>query len=125
MSVVKDFRLILKHLRRLPSGDSSSKAMYQHVMSMFNAGRQETDKVKIKHMRSIAHSYATTIESVNELIFLRSLDTGDKLEQNELVKLMGSKVGFAMPKEYDENDAENTGRDSERMKRLIKETESN
>jgi len=98
-SVLRDYRVILRHVRQLPSGD----AMKQHVSRSFKRG-MALGKKERKVARETAHAYATTISSIRELAFLRGLDTGDKMAQSELVSSMAKRVGLEVPKPYQEGD---------------------
>jgi hypothetical protein len=55
------------------------------------------DKLEAGLQVENAHCYAKMIASVKELSFLRSLDTGDKLTPQELVRATAAKVGLAVP----------------------------
>lgn len=98
---LRSFRTILRHLRKLPSHGFSS-APLRHVVTQFKTNRGETDAKKIAAFRATAHSYATLLSSVAELSALRALDTGDKLDPRDKIKVMARKVGLSVPKFSDE-----------------------
>lgn len=58
----------------------------------------ETDPVKITHLQELAHQYVKMIESIKELKYLRSLDTGEKLDPRDKIKATANRVGLAVPK---------------------------
>ena len=98
--VLKDYRAIMRHIKRLPSGEG----MKQHVTALYRAGKS-LSKGDARTARETAHAYATTVSSVHELSFLRGLDTGDKMEQDELVSAMANRVGLNMPSQFDDGKA--------------------
>ena len=100
--VLSDLRVILRHLRSLPS----SGPIKEHVLGQYRANMSSTSatyKESFKLAVAKAHDYAHLISSVREAAYLRSLDTGEKLTQEERVKAMASKVGFEMPEIYNES----------------------
>jgi hypothetical protein len=93
-SVIKNYRTILRHLRRLPTGELSSVA----IASQFRAGKGEQDKEKIALLRANAASYAEMISSVEELKVLRGLDTGEKMGPRDTIQASAARVGLHIPR---------------------------
>ena len=75
-----------------------------HVVSAFRAGRGLEGPAQ-EAAREAAHAYATTVSSIGELTILRSLDTGEKMEQRDLVRAMAKRVGLEAPPAFGEEDA--------------------
>ena len=96
-NLAADYRTILKHLKKLPS-----KSLYESAKEQFDEGKLSYGNEAISR-RATAHSYATTIASINELSYLRSLDTGEKMEQKELIESMTRRVGLSSPQTYEES----------------------
>ena len=48
-------------------------------------------------MRNSANFYATLVSSVEELKYLRGLDTGEKLDQRDKIRATASRVGLSVP----------------------------
>ncbi len=94
--VVQDYRVLLRHLSKLPS----KNVLKNELKSQFHKGKLETNKDKVTLMRQNAYNYAKNIAAVAELRYLRSLDTGEKLDPQEIVRRTAAKVGFALPIEY-------------------------
>ena len=58
----------------------------------------ETNAETIEHLRAISVQYAAVVASVNELKFLRGLDSGEKLDPREKIRLTASRVGLSVPR---------------------------
>ena len=135
--VVRDYRVLLRHLSKLPSKNILKNELqnqfqrgafhalthslihlltrsltyslthllthsltYSLTYSLTHSGKIEKNKEKIILMRHNAYNYAKNVAAVNELRYLRSLDTGEKLTPQEIVRRTAAKVGFALPIEY-------------------------
>ena len=96
----KAYRQILRHLRELPSASKTSTR--QFVLDSFKQGRLETDSQKASLLKWRAVNYATMISSVKQLAYLRSLDTGERLDPREKIKRTAARVGFSVPQFTDE-----------------------
>ena len=104
-NIAADYRTILKHLKKLPS-----KNLYESAKEQFYEGKASNGDEAISR-RATAHSYAVTIASINELSYLRSLDTGEKMEQKELVESMTRRVGLSPPETYEESRKKETNQE--------------
>lgn len=104
-AVRSHFRCIMKHLSRLPSSQTpAAVAKRNNVRLRFLKGAKETDAAKVEGLRENAKLYATLVSSVNELKFLRELDTGDKLDPRQHINATASRVGFSLPAYADQVD---------------------
>lgn len=109
--LVEDYRKILRHLRKLPSfkhtnvrqilEDSlSSTIVGTNRNSCRNLPADKIDKIR----NEVIHNYATLVTSVNELTFLRSLDSGEKLDPRDKIRATAARVGLGVPKFSDDDD---------------------
>ena len=96
----KAYRQILRHVRELPSASKTST--HQFVLESFKQGRLEPDESKADLLKWRAINYATMISSVKQLAYLRSLDTGERLDPREKIKRTAARVGFSVPQFTDE-----------------------
>lgn len=87
----------MRHFKSLPSFKSDASPLRMYVMEKFREGRLETDKTRIKSMLATLSNYAKKVSSINELIFLRSLDTGEKLEPRDKIMATARRVGLSVP----------------------------
>ena len=94
--VVQDYRILLRHLSKFPS----KNILKNELKNQFQKGKIEQNKEKVVLMRQNAYNYAKNVAAVAELRYLRSLDTGEKLDPQEIVRRTAAKVGFALPIEY-------------------------
>lgn len=51
-------------------------------------------------MRLASHTYSIMVNSINELKYLRSLDSGEKLDPRDKIKATAGRVGLSVPKVY-------------------------
>ena len=71
--------------------------MYCTIFQIKSAA-SETDRNKLKFLQSRLHSYAVMITSINELKYLRGLDTGEKLDPREKIRATAGRVGLSVPR---------------------------
>ena len=95
--VIRHARAILRYARRLPTPESRVAAM-----SMFRAGKSESDKEKVAQLRANAASYAEMVSSVAELKTLIALDTGEKMGPRDTIQASAARVGLHVPKWADD-----------------------
>lgn len=100
--VVNDFRMIMRHCKKLPSFTSKESPLRAHVISKFREGKRETDKKKIANLVELSKSYAKLVSSVSELKYLRGLDTGEKLSPRDKLAATAARVGMGVPKYADQ-----------------------
>ena len=101
------YRHILRHVQKLPSASQTSTRRL--VLERFRQGRLERDADHANLLKFRAVNYATMISSVKELAFLRSLDTGEKLDPRDKIKNTAARVGLSVPKFADEADERTNG----------------
>lgn len=112
--ILSDYRIILKHFKKLPSlctkvdyvrkqVTSHEKLHRIHILltpqfgCKFRTPFIETDLQTILKVRETAHKYAILISNQKELSHLRGLDTGEKLDQRDKVRQMANRVGLSVP----------------------------
>ena len=89
-AVARDYRQLLLHIRSLPS-----KELYiPYVKSAFRSPGEADPQV--------LHSFVRLVGSVKELQHLRYLDSGDKLDSREKVRMTAARVGLGIPEFPDE-----------------------
>jgi len=87
------YRALVKHCHRLPSG--MDKLL--HLRRIFRVSEIKHDQDMIQIRSENAFSYLRNLECVAQLDYLRSLDTGEKLDQSELISRMSARVGLQLP----------------------------
>jgi hypothetical protein len=65
--------------------------------AQFREGRLETDSKTTQLLRANANLYATLFSSINELKFLRGLDSGEKLDPRDKIRATAARVGLGVP----------------------------
>eukprot|EP00596_Hydrurales_sp_CCMP1899_P010742 CAMPEP_0119052656 /NCGR_PEP_ID=MMETSP1177-20130426/73881_1 /TAXON_ID=2985 /ORGANISM="Ochromonas sp, Strain CCMP1899" /LENGTH=143 /DNA_ID=CAMNT_0007032295 /DNA_START=18 /DNA_END=449 /DNA_ORIENTATION=+ len=112
-AVAKHFRRILRHVKSLPAGVSPTGQLRRHVIDKFQLGKLEKNEKQITVLKEVAYSYITLINSVQELSYLRSLDSGEKLGPRDKIMATGGRVGLGLPKFADEAEKEFLLRDKD------------
>mmetsp|Transcript_21009 Transcript_21009/g.42231 ORF Transcript_21009/g.42231 Transcript_21009/m.42231 type:complete len:121 (+) Transcript_21009:85-447(+) len=97
-SVASNYRFLLKHVKALPS----SPNWKGYVIDKFKAGRNETDSKNIEHLHAVSNQYVKMIQSINELKYLRGLDTGEKLDPRDKIRATAGRVGLSVPRFADD-----------------------
>ena len=69
-----------------------------HFLNKIKQSKAETDENRIKFLRNRLHSYGTMVSSINELKYLRGLDSGEKLDPREKIRATAGRVGLSVPK---------------------------
>eukprot|EP01038_Epipyxis_sp_PR26KG_P009556 gene9556-12869_t len=100
--VINDFRKLLRHFRSLPSVKSLSSPLRISILNQIQKNKNERDNYRIQFFRATLHSYVRKISAVNELKYLRSLDSGEKLDPRDKIRATASRVGLSVPKFADE-----------------------
>ena len=96
-TVVRSFRAILKHVKKLPTSKDSSSEKYHSIRAMFREGSLVQDATAVQRLRLNAEAYAEMVTSVEELKHLRGLDTGDKISVRETISASAHRVGLSVP----------------------------
>ena len=52
----------------------------------------------MKHLHELSNQYTTMIRSINELKYLRNLDTGEKLSPRDKIRATAGRVGLSVPR---------------------------
>jgi len=92
--------VLLKYARSVPS----AKNWANHVTEQFRVGKNQTDPQVITHMRTMASQYVKMLSSIDELKYLRSLDSGEKLDPRDKIRATAGRVGLSVPKFADDGD---------------------
>jgi len=116
---IKNYRILLKHVKSLPSAHNWRSRVVEQVepyfhplvdathyltvnlfsiISQYKAGKGITDPALAEHHRAIANQYVTMISSIKEITHLRGLDFGDKLDPRDKIRATASRVGLAVPR---------------------------
>ena len=78
---------VIRYLRKLPSIGSNQSSIYKSFLSDL---RTKDDDEKSRALKlATLHSYAVLVSNQTELTFLRSIDTGEKLDQKEKIRQTG------------------------------------
>ena len=77
---------VIRYLRKLPSIGSNQSSIYKSFLSDLRT--KEDEKSKALKLATL-HSYAVLVSNQTELTFLRSIDTGEKLDQKEKIRQTG------------------------------------
>ena len=94
-SIARDYRCLLRHAKNLPSKD----IYLPYIKKSFrDPGKSDLQGLS---------SYLRLVKSVRELQHLRYLDTGDKLDNREKVRLTAARVGLGIPGFADEQNIPN------------------
>eukprot|EP01039_Chlorochromonas_danica_P000838 gene837-912_t len=104
--LAKDYRVLLKHLRRLPSFQAKNSPLRAHVIQQFRQGRRAEGEEEVSQLRAVTHSYATMVSDIKEVKYLRYLDSGEKLEARDKIRNTAARVGLEVPKFADELERE-------------------
>lgn len=119
----KNYRVLLKHVKALPSVENWKGRVVEQVYCAFTslsaittatkvffppflllllvqykAGRGITDPALAEHQRSVASQYVHMISSIKEISHLRGLDYGEKLDPRDKIRATASRVGLAVPR---------------------------
>lgn len=68
-----------------------------HAINKFREGKLEKDKKRIASMLAGARNYAKLVSSINELKYLRSLDSGERLDPRDKIMATAARVGLSVP----------------------------
>ena len=90
--IAKDYRSLLRYAKSLPSKDLYLPFLRK---AMRNPGQSDP---------RVLSSYLRLVGAVKELQHLRYLDSGDKLDNREKVRLTAARVGLGIPAFADEKD---------------------
>ena len=75
-----------------------STTIIMHFLNKIKQSKAETDENRIKFLRNRLHNYGTMVSSINELKYLRGLDSGEKLDPREKIRATAGRVGLSVPK---------------------------
>ena len=93
LSTARNYRNLLRYAKSLPSKD----LYLPYIKKAFRSPAQSDPK--------LVSSYLRLVGAVKELQHLRYLDSGDKLDDREKVRLTAARVGLGIPEFADEKDA--------------------
>ncbi|CAB1101584.1 unnamed protein product [Ectocarpus sp. CCAP 1310/34] len=97
--LLADLRTILRHINRLPSqGINSFKAQ---TMAQFRGNMAITDKEEARNLRWKAHDAAQLVTALQVRKELLDLHAGEKMTQEERIRLAALRVGLNPPEVYD------------------------
>ncbi|CAM9202044.1 unnamed protein product [Ascophyllum nodosum] len=98
-ALLADLRIILRHLKKLPSdGKNYFKA---HAMGQIRANMAVSDKSEARNLRWKAHDAAQLIAGLRTRKELLDAHAGEKMTQEERIKLTALRVGLNTPLLYD------------------------
>eukprot|EP00903_Cladosiphon_okamuranus_P006912 g6727.t1 len=97
--LLADLRIILRHINKLPSqGVNSFKAQ---TMAQIRTNMAITDKVEARDLRWKVHDVAQLVTAMQVRKELLDLHAGEKMTQEERIKLTALRVGLDTPQLYD------------------------
>ena len=85
------------------TNSSSSSSSYSSNGSSSSRIMQSSSSGNVKEYKSIMNSYATMVSSINTLEYLRSLDSGERLEPRDKITNTAARVGLSVPSFADED----------------------
>jgi hypothetical protein len=124
MEVRAAYRVLLRHCRRLPSGNEEAAGLEREVRRRFRAGVAEEEEAKIRALRLTATDTANLVKTMSVRKALLDDWAGEKMGQTERISsrsvvpvcvffflaisapnwtqstFSATRVGLAMPEEY-------------------------
>lgn len=101
--ILSGLRRVFRMLRPLPCMQPHSP-LRRRLLFVVRQSLAQQDEAEMERTGRCLKAYAECVMSVQELVHLRALDTGEKMTQSERVKAMARRVGLRTPEEYEDED---------------------